>query len=390
VKSKGSDSPEAAKIIAIAEAKLQKLKSEVELPNESSGTHNRSSSDEPGIELPNRRRDPDPDPDDREVKTLIDGSDDIKSQKATLVDNPTIANLDALVAALYPGPDDNAVLRTVDIPPMTDAVLIRIFAEKGIHRMQTVGDGDCGVHALFIAVSPKFRLLTEKHKKQFVKYARRVLLPEMFSKPGRPSRPDLINDIKKTVDEPTRPGQIYYLRDPDIGLLCQLFNIRGIVFAAKSTSLMNDAGEAAENTPYYMMYADIANRHYEALRIGDDQYSLPKTDAKEIVESLYTASASAPGSGSGPGPAPVPPGPGPGLGSGPRPVPVLPKARKVIKAKAKPLSPEEIESNEGVVRGDENQKQTVRAKREVNKGRKTRNARKQGGTRKLRKQFELK
>ena len=354
---------------------------------------------------------------DTEVKTLINGSPEIKTLKDTLVDNPTIANLDALVAALYPG--DNSVLPTVDIPPMTDADLIRIFAEKGIHRMKTVGDGDCGVHALFIAVSPKFRLLTEDHKKQFVKYARRVLLPEMFSKPGRPSRPDMsvrINNIKKTVNGSTEPGQIYFLDHDDIGLLCKLFNIRGIVFAATSTSLMNDAGESAENTPYYMMYADIANSHYEALRIGDDQYSLPKTDAKKIVESLYPAPVPpepepepepgprpepepepepAPGPRPEPIPAPRPepipgPRPGPAPGPEPAPVPVLPKPRKV--KKAKPLSEEEIASNVGVVRGD-NPKQTKKAKDEVKKGRKTRNARKLGGTRKLRrvrKQFEPK
>jgi hypothetical protein len=76
-------------------------------------------------------------------------------------------------------------------------------------------------------------------------------------------------------------------------------------------------------------------------------------------------------------------------------VPVLPKARKVNKAI--PLSEEEIASNAGVVRGDKNPKQTVRAKRKVKEERKGRTARKrkqkQGGTRKLRrvrKQFEPK
>jgi hypothetical protein len=73
-------------------------------------------------------------------------------------------------------------------------------------------------------------------------------------------------------------------------------------------------------------------------------------------------------------------------------VPVLPKPREVNKAID--LSEKEIkELNAGVVRGDENPKQTVEAKRAVKKGRKGRTARKSGGTRKLRrvrKQFKPK
>jgi hypothetical protein len=106
-----------------------------------------------------------------------------------LLVSPTIVNLNALIADVFPGHIEMFGEVPTETGPSPEPFTLpdefgTVSALTGIRAMETEDDGDCGVHAFLNATCPRFRRLNNVNKSDFVKYCRIELFPKLVVRYG--------------------------------------------------------------------------------------------------------------------------------------------------------------------------------------------------------------